>query len=86
MACSALSDRIACDVPACKRTIAPERYRRLFGREPGGWICGACWRKVPRSLKRVKARHEREFRRHGFYPREAAYRRTLQAIWRAAFA
>lgn len=58
-------------------------YRRRFKHEPGGWICSEHWRQVPARLKRVKRRHERERRRYGFYPREAAYERLWAAIWRS---
>lgn len=76
--------RIPCDTDGCNHTIGRERYVRQFHHEPGGWICADCWRKVPRSLKRVKARHEREKRRLGFYPREAGYERVLRRIWKIA--
>ena len=79
-----MSDRVSCDVDGCNRTMGREVYIRRFKINPGGWICSTHWAIVPRSLKRLKSRHEREKRRLGFYPREEALDRLWRAIWRAA--
>lgn len=76
-------NRVGCEIPGCRRTIGSDRYRRLFGHAPGTWICSVHWKLVPRSLKRIKARHERERRKYGFRLREAAYARVWAAIWRS---
>lgn len=67
--------RIGCLVPGCRRTIEAAK----LAAHHNAWICPKHWALVPKGLKRAKARHEREFRRHGFYPREAGYCR----VWRA---
>lgn len=77
-----MSDRIKCDLPDCQRTIGADRYRKLFGHEPGGWICTVHWAMVPKRLKRIKARHERQRRKFGDIVRGAAYERLWRAIWR----
>lgn len=75
--------RVPCMVPGCGRSIGPRPYVKQFGHPPGSWVCPTHWRLVPRRLKRVKARHERERRKYGFHPREAAYARLWAAIWRS---
>jgi len=75
--------RVTCDLADCRRTIGEDRYVALFGHEPGGWICPAHWRLVPRDLKRLNARHNRERRRYGAIVRPDAYARLWRAIMRA---
>jgi hypothetical protein len=60
-------------------------YCRRFKVDPDshGWICAVHWKMVPRRLKRLWARHQRQFRKHGFYPREAQLDRLWRVIWRA---
>lgn len=73
-------NRAPCDIPGCRCTV--DR-----GEHPAHWdrfICAKHYRLVSRAVKRVKARHEREYRRHGFYPREAAYHRICERMWREA--
>lgn len=75
-------NRIPCEVGRCGRTIGAERYRRQFKHEPGSWICPSHWKLVPRGLKRALARHRRERRKYGFYPRDAAHERLWRVVWR----
>lgn len=77
-----MTDRVPCDVSGCKHTMGRKVYVRRFKHEPGGWICSTHWAMVPRRLKRLKSRHEREKRRFDFYPREEALDRLWRAIWR----
>lgn len=77
-----MTDRVPCEGPGCHRTTGRAVYVRRFKCQPGTWICGTCWKRVPARLRRAKARHERERRKYGFYPREAAYERLWGAIWR----
>lgn len=74
--------RIICDADDCQRTIGRERYVRQLGHEPGGWICPTHWKLVPRALKRLNARHNRERRRYGQIVRPEAYARLWRAIWK----
>lgn len=57
-------------------------YERRFKHRPGVWICQDHWREVPRKWKRVLSRHRREHRKYGFYPREEAYHRLWDRIYR----
>lgn len=75
-------NRVPCEVPGCSRTMGSDRYQRLFGHPPGTWICVEHWRWVPRGWKRVLSRHNRERRKYGFTPREAAYDRVWARIYR----
>lgn len=71
--------RAPCSIEGCARTIRtgdhPPHYSTFY--------CGRHYALVPAILKRLKRRHEREWNRLGFYPREAAYRRLLERIERA---
>lgn len=58
------------------------RYIERFKHEPGIWICQQHWQQVPKALRRVKARHERQARRFGTIVRPDAYARLWRAIWR----
>lgn len=72
--------RAPCDIPGCRRTIDP-------GEHPAHWdrfMCPGHWRLVSAAVKRVKRRHEREFKKFGFYPREEAYRRICARMWKEA--
>lgn len=71
-----MSGRLACLVDDCRRTTARERLKP----DHNEWICQDHWRLVPKAMKRAKARHEREFRKFGFYPRAEAYSRVWRRI------
>lgn len=58
-----MTRRIICDVDQCRRTIGLDRYVKLFGHQPGGWVCPAHWKLVPRRMKRVLSRIRRKGRR-----------------------
>jgi hypothetical protein len=75
-------NRVRCEVPYCHRTMGHAVYERRFGVKPGGWICAFHWRMVPTGWKRVLSRHKREQRKYGFFPRERAYHRAWDRIYR----
>lgn len=81
-----MSDRVPCDVEACARTIGVERYVKLFGHAPGGWVCPTHWRLVPRRMKRVLARVRRKGRRLealvGHNPLNDREWRLWRRLWR----
>jgi hypothetical protein len=53
----AVSDRIRCVVPFCRRTTA--RFK-----PPTEWICGDHWRLVRKVMRRVYGRRKKEWRRY----------------------
>lgn len=73
-------DRLTCIVAACRRSIGRSRIPEHHDE----WICPIHWRAVPKVLKRIKARHDRQFRRFGFYPAESAYNRAWRMIVKSA--
>jgi len=75
-----VTDRLPCEVPGCNRTVGRAEIDPLDDEA----ICGKHWRLVPRALKRVHARHKREFRKFGFYPRPSAAARIWDRCLRIA--
>lgn len=73
------AERAPCDVAECRRTInradLPEHFTNF--------LCSKHWALIPKAMKRVLARHERQFKKFGFYPREG-YHRIRAMAWRIA--
>ena len=72
--------REPCSIAGCRRTVKRSDHPAHYDR----FVCSGHWRLVCSATKRVKARHEREHRRFGFYPRPEAYERICGRVWREA--
>jgi hypothetical protein len=73
-----VTERLSCIAPGCRRTHAREGRAAIWV----WWVCPKHWALVPKRIKRVWARHQRQFRQYGFYPRGAQVDGVRRRIFR----